>query len=380
MESKRIFLSSPHMGNYEQYFIREAFEGNWIAPLGPNINEFEKEVAEIVGVKAATALISGTSAIHLAIKLIGIKPGDLVVCSALTFSASCNPIIYEGAIPVFIDSEPASWNMSPKALRDAFEFYDKLGKIPKGVIVVNIYGQSADMDEIRKVCDEYGAKVIEDAAESLGATYKGKMSGTLGDLGIYSFNGNKIITTSGGGMLVSNNKEAIKKARFWATQSKENELYYQHKELGYNYRMSNLIAGVGRGQLRVLDKRLEKKRSIYRIYKEAFKDIEEIEMMPMCEYGESNCWLTAITIEDGCKIKPVDILIEMEKNNIESRHIWKPMQIQPYFKKYRFFNHYEEGLSVSEDIFERGLCLASDTKMTVEDLQRVITVIKNMFK
>ncbi|MEG1311470.1 MAG: DegT/DnrJ/EryC1/StrS family aminotransferase, partial [Romboutsia sp.] len=293
---------------------------------------------------------------------------------------SCNPIIYEGGIPVFIDSDPKSWNMSPKALRDAFEFYTEIGTVPKGVIVVNLYGQSADMDAIKEICDEYGADIIEDAAESLGATYKGKMSGTLGRFGIYSFNGNKIITTSGGGMLISNNKDDIKKARFWSTQSREDALYYQHKELGYNYRMSNLIAGVGRGQLKVLGKRIEKKRLIYKIYEEAFKDIEEIEMMPMCDYGKSNCWLTALTIKRGSKVKPVDILIEMGKNNIEARHVWKPMQLQPYFKKYRFFNHYEEGLSVSEDIFKRGICLASDTKMTVEDLDRVITVIRNMFK
>ena len=380
MESKRIFLSSPHMGDYEQKFISEAFEGNWIAPLGPNVNGFEKELAEIVGIESSVALVSGTSAIHLAIKLLGIKSGDLVFCSALTFSASCNPIIYEGGIPVFIDSEPESWNMSPKALRDAFEFYDELGSVPKGVIVVNLYGQSADMDAIREVCNEYSVSIIEDAAESLGSTYKGRMSGTLGDFGIYSFNGNKIITTSGGGMLVSNNKEAIKKARFWSTQSKEKELYYQHKELGYNYRMSNLVAGVGRGQLKVLEKRIQKKRLIYRIYQEAFKDIEAIEMMPMCDYGESNCWLTVITIKEGCKIKPLEVVIEMGKNNIEARHVWKPMQMQPYFRKYRFFNHYEEGLSVSEDIFKRGLCLPSDTKMTIEDLDRVISIIRNMFK
>lgn len=380
MTSKRIFLASPHMGDYEQDYIREAFESNWIAPLGPNVNGFEEELAEIVGIKAAAALVSGTSAIHLAIKLIGIEPGDIVLCSSLTFSASCNPIIYEGAIPVFIDSEPESWNMSPKALREAFMFYAGKGRIPKGVVVVNLYGQSADMDAIREICNEYNCKIIEDAAESLGATYKDKMSGTLGDFGIYSFNGNKIITTSGGGMLVSNNEEAIKKARFWATQSKEEELYYQHEELGYNYKMSNLVAGVGRGQLKVLNQRIKKKRLIYKIYEEAFKNINEIEMMPMSNKGKSNCWLTAITIKEGCEIKPVDIIMEMEKNNIEARHVWKPMQIQPYFKQYKFFNHNEHGVSVSEDVFNRGVCLASDTKMTPEDIDRVINVIRNMFK
>ncbi|MGL5352578.1 MAG: DegT/DnrJ/EryC1/StrS family aminotransferase, partial [Clostridium sp.] len=338
------------------------------------------EIAQIVGIKSAAALVSGTSAIHLAIKLIGINPGDIVFCSSLTFSASCNPIIYEGAIPVFIDSEPESWNMSPKALREAFKFYAEKGQVAKGVVVVNLYGQSADMDEIREICNEYGSKIIEDAAESLGATYKGKMSGTLGDFGIYSFNGNKIITTSGGGMLVSNDEEAIKKARFWATQSKEDALYYQHEELGYNYKMSNLVAGVGRGQLKVLNQRIKKKRLIYKIYKEAFKDIEEIEMMPMSDNGKSNCWLTAFTIKEGCKIKPIDVVIEMEKNNIEARHVWKPMQIQPYFKQYKFFNHNKEGVSVSEDVFNRGICLASDTKMTPEDIDRVINVIKNLFK
>ncbi|MGL5085147.1 MAG: aminotransferase class I/II-fold pyridoxal phosphate-dependent enzyme, partial [Clostridium sp.] len=339
MTSERIFLASPHMGDYEQDYIKEAFETNWIAPLGPNVNGFEEELAEVVGIKSAAALISGTSAIHLAIKLIGINPGDIVFCSSLTFSASCNPIIYEGAIPVFIDSEPESWNMSPRALREAFEFYAKKGQIAKGIVVVNLYGQSADMDEIREICNTYGAKIIEDAAESLGATYKGKMSGTLGDFGIYSFNGNKIITTSGGGMLISNDEESIKKAKFWATQSKEEELYYQHEELGYNYKMSNLVAGVGRGQLKVLNQRIKKKRLIYKIYKEAFKDIEEIEMMPMSDNGKSNCWLTAFTIKEGYRIKPIDVVMEMEKNNIEARHVWKPMQIQPYFKEYKFFNH-----------------------------------------
>lgn len=379
-ENKRIYLASPHMGGLEEVFVKEAFDTNWIAPLGANVDGFEKELSEYVGSKTGAALASGTAAIHMALKAVGVEKGDKVFCSSLTFAASCNPIIYEGGIPVFIDSEPESHNMSPVALEKAFKDYEEKGEMPKAVIVVNLYGQSADMDKIMEICKKYNVPIIEDAAESLGATYKGKHSGTFGDYGIYSFNGNKIITTSGGGMLVSNNEEGIAKVRFWSTQARDKARHYEHTELGYNYRMSNVVAGIGRGQLRVLEDRIAKKKEIFETYKEAFKDIEDIEMMPVCEYGEPNYWLTTITLNENSKVKPLDIILALEKENIESRPIWKPMHIQPYYKEYEFYSHNdEEEISVSEDIFNRGVCLPSDTKMTNKEQERVIEIIKSLF-
>ncbi len=379
-ENKRIYLASPHMGGLEEVFVKEAFDTNWIAPLGANVDGFEKELSEYVGSKTGAALASGTAAIHMALKAVGVKKGDKVFCSSLTFAASCNPIIYEGGIPVFIDSEPESHNMSPVALEKAFKDYEEKGEMPKAVIVVNLYGQSADMDKIMEICKKYNVLIIEDAAESLGATYKGKNSGTFGEYGIYSFNGNKIITTSGGGMLVSNNEEGIAKVRFWSTQARDKARHYEHTELGYNYRMSNIVAGIGRGQLRVLEDRIAKKKEIFETYKEAFKNIEDIEMMPVCEYGKPNYWLTTITLNENSKVKPLDIILALEKENIESRPIWKPMHIQPYYKEYDFYSHNdEEEISVSEDIFNRGVCLPSDTKMTKEEQERVIKIIKALF-
>lgn len=379
-ENKRIYLASPHMGGLEEMFVKEAFDTNWIAPLGANVDGFEKELSEYVGSKTGAALASGTAAIHMALKAVGVKKGDKVFCSSLTFAASCNPIIYEGGIPVFIDSEPESHNMSPVALEKAFKDYEEKGEMPKAVIVVNLYGQSADMDKIIEICKKYNVQIIEDAAESLGATYKGKHSGTFGEYGIYSFNGNKIITTSGGGMLVSNNEEGIAKVRFWSTQARDKARHYEHTELGYNYRMSNIVAGIGRGQLRVLEDRIAKKKEIFETYKEAFKYIEDIEMMPVCEYGEPNYWLTTITLNENSKVKPLDIILALEKENIESRPIWKPMHIQPYYKEYEFYSHNdEEEISVSEDIFNRGVCLPSDTKMTDKEQERVIEIIKSLF-
>ncbi len=379
-ENKRIYLASPHMGGLEEVFVKEAFDTNWIAPLGANVDGFEKELSEYVGSKTGAALASGTAAIHMALKAVGVEKGDKVFCSSLTFAASCNPIIYEGGIPVFIDSEPESHNMSPVALEKAFKVYEEKGEMPKAVIVVNLYGQSADMDKIIEICKKYNTPIIEDAAESLGATYKGKHSGTFGDYGIYSFNGNKIITTSGGGMLVSNNEEGIAKVRFWSTQARDKARHYEHTELGYNYRMSNIVAGIGRGQLRVLEDRIAKKKEIFETYKEAFKKIEDIEMMPVCEYGEPNYWLTTITLNENSKVKPLDIILALEKENIESRPIWKPMHIQPYYKEYDFYSHNdEEEISVSEDIFNRGVCLPSDTKMIKEEQERVIKIIKELF-
>ena len=379
-ENKRIYLASPHMGGLEEVFVKEAFDTNWIAPLGANVDGFEKELSEYVGSKTGAALASGTAAIHMALKAVGVKKGDKVFCSSLTFAASCNPIIYEGGIPVFIDSEPESHNMSPVALEKAFKAYEEKREMPKAVIVVNLYGQSADMDKIIEICKKYNVPIIEDAAESLGATYKGKHSGTFGEYGIYSFNGNKIITTSGGGMLVSNNEEGIAKVRFWSTQARDKVRHYEHTELGYNYRMSNIVAGIGRGQLRVLEDRIAKKKEIFETYKEAFKEIEDIEMMPVCEYGEPNYWLTTITLSENSKVKPLDIILALEKENIESRPIWKPMHIQPYYKEYDFYSHNDEDeVSVSEDIFNRGVCLPSDTKMTKEEQERVIKIIRELF-
>lgn len=376
---ERIYLASPHMSEqgYEQEFVKEAFETNWVAPLGPNVTNFEKELAQYVGVKSASALSSGTAAIHLGLKALGVKEGDVVFCSTLTFSASCNPILYLGATSVFIDSDARTWNMCPKALKLAFEEAEKNNQLPKAVVVVNLYGQSADMDPILELCQQYNVPILEDAAESLGATYKGRMSGTIGDIGIYSFNGNKIITTSGGGMMVSNNEEYTKKATFWATQSREAERHYEHQELGYNYRMSNVVAGIGRGQLKVLNERITKKKEIYETYKEAFKDIEDIEMMNICEFGESNYWLSVMTLKEMSKVKPLDIMLALDKENIESRPVWKPMHLQPVFKQYPFFT-VSEKTSVSEDYFNRGVCLPSDTKMTNEQQEKIIELIRRL--
>ncbi|WP_235068978.1 DegT/DnrJ/EryC1/StrS aminotransferase family protein [Turicibacter sp. TJ11] len=378
--SERIYLASPHMSEqgYEQQYVKEAFETNWVAPLGPNVTNFEQELADYVGVQWASALSSGTAAIHLGLKALGVKKGDVVFCSTLTFSASCNPILYLGATPVFIDSDAKTWNMCPKALKLAFEESEKNNQLPKAVVVVNLYGQSADLDPILELCQKYGVPILEDAAESLGATYKGRMSGTIGDIGIYSFNGNKIITTSGGGMLVSNNEAYTKKATFWATQSRENERHYEHQELGYNYRMSNVVAGIGRGQLKVLNDRIQKKKEIYEIYQESFKDIEEIEMMNICDFGKSNYWLSVMTLKEDSKVKPLDIMLALEQENIESRPVWKPMHLQPVFKQYPFFTASKE-TPVSEDFFYRGVCLPSDTKMTKEQQQKIISRIKELF-
>lgn len=376
MENKKIYLASPHMSDegYEQEYVKEAFDTNWIAPLGENVNEFEKGIQEYAQVKSAAALTAGTAAIHMALKALEVKEGDIVFCSSLTFSASANPIIYQNATPVFIDSEEETWNMSPEALEKAFEKYPN----PKAVIVVHLYGNPAKMDEIMKICNKHNVPIIEDAAESLGSTYKNKQTGTFGKYGVYSFNGNKIITTSGGGMLVSNDEEKIQKVRFWATQSRDKAPYYQHTEIGYNYRMSNIVAGIGRGQLKVLEERVDEKTKIYNTYKEAFEDIKEIKMQPISDETRPNHWLSVIILDENSKVTPTDIIKALEKENIESRRVWKPMNIQPIFEKYDFIKVKEK--SVAEDLFERGVCLPSDTKMTEKDMQRVIETIKKLFK
>lgn len=354
---------------YEMEYIQEAFNTNWIAPLGKNVNEFENEIAAKVGIKSAVALSSGTAAIHMALKAVGVGEGDIVFCPSLTFSATANPIIYQNATPVFIDSDYETWNMSPSALEKAFEKYPNV----KAVLVVHLYGLAADMDKIVEICNKHHVPLIEDAAESLGTTYKGKSTGTFGDYGIFSFNGNKIITTSGGGILISNNEERIAKVRFWATQSRDKARHYQHSELGYNYRMSNIVAGIGRGQLKVLDQRIDKKRYIYEFYKREFENIDGIEMMPINDWNKPNCWLSCIALSGN--IKPLDIMEALEKDNIESRPIWKPMHLQPFFKEYDYI-----GGEVSERLFENGVCLPSDTKMTDEDLNRVVKIIKGLWK
>lgn len=367
----KIPLATPHMSKegYEQQYVKEAFDTNWIAPLGENVNKFEEGIAQYVGIKSAAAMSSGSAALHLALKLAGVKRGDIVFCQALTFSATINPALYEGAVPVFIDSEEETWNMDPRALEKAFEKYPET----KIVIAVNLYGNPAKLEEIKSICDKHNAVLIEDAAESLGSTYKGKQTGTFGEYNAFSFNGNKIITTSGGGMLVSDDEEKIAKARFWSTQSKENVPYYLHKEIGYNYRLSNICAGVGRGQLKVLDERIAKKTAIYEMYKEALEPTNKLTMIPVPEDSKPNHWLSAAIINDD-KITPEYIINYLKEKNIEARRVWNPMQLQPIFAENDFIKVAEE--DVSKMLFERGICLPSDTKMTEEEQRYVIEEIK----
>lgn len=372
-KNKRIFLASPHMMGNEEKYVKEAFESNWIAPLGPFVNKLEENFKEYMNMPGATALASGTAALHLAIKLAGVKEGDYVFCSSLTFSASANPILYEKAIPVFIDSEPGSYNMSPIALEKAFEKYT-----PKAVIIVSLYGTPATMDKLIDICQKHKVTVIEDAAESLGATYKNRLIGTFGAYNIISFNGNKIITTSGGGMLLTQKEEDAKIALKWATQSREPARHYEHKEIGYNYRMSNISAAIGCGQFECLDKKIKIKQEIFSRYQEAFKDIKEIEMIAEDKDRTSTHWLSIMKLHSN-KVTPNDIIDALEKENIESRPIWKPMHMQPIFKDYDFFNHNEKGISISEELFNTGICLPSDTNMTSEEQDKVINIIKELF-
>ncbi|MBC7076412.1 MAG: aminotransferase class I/II-fold pyridoxal phosphate-dependent enzyme [Syntrophomonadaceae bacterium] len=372
----RIFLSPPHMSGYEEEFVEEAFASNWIAPLGPQVEMFEKEICEYTGARGALALSSGTAAIHLALRLLGVEQGDIVFCSSLTFIGSVNPILYQGAQPVFIDAEEKSWNMSPVALQKAFNWAEAAGRMPKAVIIVNLYGQSADYEPLLEICDYYGVPVIEDAAESLGATYHGKASGTWGKFGIYSFNGNKIITTSGGGMLVSDDTEALQKALFWATQARDKALWYQHSEMGYNYRMSNIVAAIGRGQLRVLDDRIQARRRVFERYKEELGGFAGIEFMPELSSGYSTRWLTTLTVNpDICGVEPLEIIEALGRENIESRPVWKPMHLQPLFKGCKYFTHGDKE-SISDYLFARGVCLPSGSSLGWEDQVRIIEIIK----
>ncbi|KEZ50323.1 aminotransferase class I/II-fold pyridoxal phosphate-dependent enzyme [Metabacillus indicus] len=372
---KRIYLSPPHMSGNEQKYINEAFESNWIAPLGPNVDSFEQEMASYTGSGGAVALSSGTAAIHLALKLLGIKRNDYVFCSSLTFVASANPIVYEGANPIFIDSEPETWNMSPEALKSAFNDAETNNQLPKAVIVVNLYGQSARMDEISTICEHYNVPIIEDAAESLGSSYKGKKSGTFGHFGIYSFNGNKIISTSGGGMLVSDHIDLLEKARFLATQARDAAPYYEHSQTGYNYRLSNLLAGVGRAQLEVLEDRVQTRREIFLRYEDALCNLPGIELMPELTSTRSNRWLTAMTIDkQKFGLGAGELIGLLEKENIEARHVWKPLHMQPLFKHAAFYSHHVEEV-VSEDLFNRGICLPSGSAMTIDEQMFIIDCI-----
>lgn len=372
---EQILLSTPHMGSWEREFVDEAFKTNWIAPLGPNVDAFEREIASYVGIEHAAALISGTAGIHLALRMLDVGAGDTVFCSSLTFAASANPIIYQGAEPVFIDSEPESWNMSPLALEKAFAYATKIDKMPKAVVIVNLYGQSADMDRLLEICDKYSVPVVEDAAESLGARYKGRASGTFGKMGIYSFNGNKIITTSGGGMLVSRDENFIKRARFLSTQARDPAPHYEHTEIGYNYRMSNILAGVGRGQIRVLDERVASRRRIFERYREGLASFGQLAWMPEPEWSYSTHWLSACTVNASRQsgIKSHDLIRKLAEERIEARPLWKPMHMQPVFKKYQSFNHGDT--SISGMLFKDGICLPSGSNMTDAQQDRIIGVI-----
>jgi len=373
-KNKRLYLSPPHMSGEELNLVREVFDSNWIAPLGPMVDTFEKEFAEAVGAGHAAALSSGTAALHLALRLLDVDRGDKVICPSFTFCGSVNPIIYQGAKPVFVDSQLESWNMDPDLLESEIRKMGSKGKLPKAVIIVHIYGQSADMDPILRTCNEFSIPVIEDAAEALGACYKSKKTGTMGCFGIFSFNGNKIITTSGGGMLVADDEESIVQARFLASQARDPAPHYEHTQIGYNYRISNVLAAIGRGQLKLLEKRVQKKRGICDTYRKILDGIPGLCFMPEPEWSFSNRWLTCITIDpEQFGTTREDVRLHLERYNIESRPLWKPMHLQPVFKKYRMV-----GGKIAETLFEQGLCLPSGTAMTVDDIQFVCEKIKEV--
>lgn len=376
---KRILLSSPHMSGNEQKYIGNAFKENWIAPLGPNVNQFELDIAVYAGVKGASVTSSGTGAIHLALDILGVKQGDSVFCSTFTFVASANPALYLGADITFIDSEVETWNMSPFALERALSDAKKMGKSPKAIIVVNLYGQSAQMDELLEIANSYNVPIIEDAAESLGAEYKGKKSGTLGKIGIYSFNGNKIITTSGGGVLISDDEEIIARSRFLATQARDEAPHYQHSVVGYNYRMSNILAGVGIAQLQVLDERVTRRREIFDTYYQELAGIEGVQFMPELNGTKSNRWLTTLTIDQTIiQLNPYEIMDKMNEANIETRALWKPLHMQPLFKENKFYKDKNSLESTAGLLFANGLCLPSGSNMADAEQARVIEAIKKI--
>lgn len=372
MHKEKIWLATPTMHGEEQVFIQEAFEKNWIAPLGFNVDSFEQEMASYLGIGHAAALNSGTAALHLAVKLAGVQAGDIVICSDMTFSATVNPVSYEKGVQVFADSERETWNMDPAALEIALKKYSER---VKAVIVAHLYGTPAKLDEITALCSQYGVTLIEDAAESLSATYRGRQTGTFGKYNAISFNGNKIITTSGGGMLLTEDEAAIQKARFWATQAREPFPWYEHKETGYNYRMSNVVAGIGRGQLFHLEEHRQRKENIYRAYETGLAGLP-VKMNPYLDCSRPNFWLSCMTIDPGCSVTPEDIRRALAEESIEARPIWKPMHLQPVFAANDFIT---AGDNVDEDIFARGLCLPSDIKMTAEQQAEVIDVICKCF-
>ncbi|MDO1446149.1 aminotransferase class I/II-fold pyridoxal phosphate-dependent enzyme [Rhodocytophaga aerolata] len=375
--NNKIYLSSPHMGGGELKYIHQAFEENWIAPLGPNVDNFEKDICQYTGASHAAALSSGTAAIHLALILLGVQAGDEVICPTFTFSATVNPIVYQGAVPVFIDSGYSTWNICVKETQRAIEDRIRKGKKPKALMIVHLYGQSAKMDELMELATHYDIPVIEDAAEALGAQYKGKMLGTFGKFGILSFNGNKIITTSGGGALLSHEEDLIKKARFLATQARDNAPHYQHSQIGYNYRLSNIAAGIGRGQMEVIAERVKQRRAHFEFYKTAFAGIPAISFSPELENTLGNRWLTCIVVDEKQSggVTRETIRLALEKQNIEARPLWKPMHLQPIFANYPYYGSRQ----VAEDLFTRGLCLPSGSNLSTEDLAKIATSIKHLF-
>ena len=374
-DKKRIYLSPPHLGASEIEYVKEAFASNWITNAGENVEAFEKSICQYTSTANAVVLQSGTAAIHLALILLGVTAGDEVICPSFTFSASANPIVYLGARPVFVDSEKETWNMSPDLLKEAIADRIKKGKKPKAIILVHLYGQVAQIEKILDLALEYQIPVIEDAAESLGSTYEGKMTGTFGKFGIYSFNGNKIITTSGGGALISEDHALIESAKFLSTQARDHAPHYQHSAIGYNYKMSNVLAGIGRGQLEVIEERIQKRRFIFEYYKTACRNISEISFLEERKNTFYNRWLTCILIDEKSKVNKEDIRLALEAENIESRPLWKPMHMQPIFEQELFY-----GNGVSEQLFNSGLCLPSGSAMSEEDLDRVIKTIFKVIK
>ena len=374
-DNNKIWLSPPHISGNEKKYVNEAFDQNWIAPAGPHLDQFEDKISKFSNGYEVAVLSSGTAAIHLSLILLGIKKDDIVLCSSFTFSASVNPVIYQGATPVFIDSEPETWNMDPVLLEDAITDYIKIGRKPKAIILVHLYGYPAKLDQVLEISNKYNIPIVEDAAEAIGSKYKDQPLGTFGEIGIFSFNGNKIITTSSGGALISKNKEFIKKAKFLATQSRDNSPHYEHSEIGYNYRMSNVCAAIGIGQIEVLESRVEKRRFIYNYYKENLSSIPFISFVDDMDGYFSNRWLTTILISEKSVINREDIRLKLLEHNIESRPLWKPMHMQPVFSSYKSYIN-----GVSEDLFKRGLCLPSGSIMQEKDLNRVVDIIKDLYE
>ncbi|MCA6073406.1 aminotransferase class I/II-fold pyridoxal phosphate-dependent enzyme [Fulvivirga sedimenti] len=371
----RLYLSSPHLGENEQKYVQEAFDTNWVSPVGPNIDAFEKSIAVYADTGFVAALSSGTAAIHLALIMLGVERGDTVLCSSFTFAGSCNPIVYLGAEPVFVDSETATWNIDPELMEEAVKMLIAEGKRPKALILVHLYGMPAMINEVMEIAARYEIPVIEDAAEALGSRYQERALGTFGVMGVYSFNGNKIITTSGGGALVSDNESLINRARFLATQARDPAPHYEHTQIGYNYRLSNISAGIGRGQMEVLDERIAARRAIFRQYQEELQDIEDITFTEEPEGYFSNRWLTTILINPKSGITPEKIRIMLEEENIESRPLWKPMHLQPVFKDAKKVVN-----GVSESLFNTGLCLPSGSNSPQDRINQTIEMIKSVFK